>query len=542
MWNGLSRCVAAMGCVSAIGLFSGTVHAEDITPESVAGKNIKTAEDFIRATGNVALADNIEAFLTTGRFSSEDLSGEAGETSAFNNIKLDKLTAAPLTAPLDGAKNFDLVLRLAAVLTHEKKHAHQSLRDKINPWWKEYDAWTAEIFALDEWIKFLRDQWRKTATADNLDHLKSAVDLKIETLNEFTGTQKCFGYPCDAFTSLLDTMKLLRDRLATTKPAGAGDTKVGALIQKADETDQTAKGQSPAPGTPPASPPPGVPTPYGATPTHRVSSCPTCRGKADELNAASDKLADATNVDATQRAALVADVKRLSDELDACEAHCVTKVSVAPPPVVVPRHGLFDGRAVGSGAELFAHAGFPGGTLGVLFSVTDRFDLGASAAPVYDALLETGNFASTASFGMDLRAIARYELLRQRHPRAARARRAWREVRVVRPGDHVGRRPRHRARPGHPRLRARDARPRARGPALLRRRPAPVHPGPHPAGSRLRVSAGRRHRHRRARQRGAFDCDPHRGWRGHDRLCAHRRSDRHRPHLEVRSLGGRSRA
>jgi len=72
--------------------------------------------------------------------------------------------------------------------------------------------------------------------------------------------------------------------------------------------------------------------------------------------------------------------------------------------------GVLNGRTLGSGGGgVFARGGYPGFTAGALFGIVDKVDIGASAAPVYNALLETGGF--TAVFGLDLRAIGRFQIV-----------------------------------------------------------------------------------------------------------------------------------
>jgi hypothetical protein len=72
--------------------------------------------------------------------------------------------------------------------------------------------------------------------------------------------------------------------------------------------------------------------------------------------------------------------------------------------------GLYTGRTLGSGGGgVFATGGYPGFSAGVLFGVHDKIDIGVSAAPVYNAFLETRNF--TTNFGLDLRAKVRFQII-----------------------------------------------------------------------------------------------------------------------------------
>jgi hypothetical protein len=74
--------------------------------------------------------------------------------------------------------------------------------------------------------------------------------------------------------------------------------------------------------------------------------------------------------------------------------------------------GLYDGRALQSGGEVFVEGGFPGVGLGALFGTSESVDLGLRFTLTYSGLgvYATDNF--TAAVGIDPRVVARFAVVR----------------------------------------------------------------------------------------------------------------------------------
>ena len=232
--RGAAALAVAVACVAAIPV----ARAEVIEPDSVAGQNIQVAASFVRANGNPKLANNILEFLAKGYFSRESMTGKVGNTSAFNNIDLDPSVVTPAAGnSIKGQPHY--VVQLAAVLTHEKRHAHQHVWDKIGESFKEFDAWTTEIIEEDNWIQSLNKKYHETNDPADLAMLKEATDTKAETLREFIEDQNCFGYGCDVWKKLREAILALR-KVYPEKAPKSEDKRVGMLIDKARNTELVA--------------------------------------------------------------------------------------------------------------------------------------------------------------------------------------------------------------------------------------------------------------------------------------------------------------
>ncbi len=232
---GTAAAVAAAVAIAAAAL----ARAEVIEPNSVAGQNIQIAAHFIRANGNPKLANNILEFLAKGYFYRESLTGKVGNTTAFNNIELDPGVVTPAAG--NSIKNSPhYVVQLAAVLTHEKRHAHQHVWDKIGESFKEFDAWSTEIIEEDNWIQALYKKYEGSSDPADLAMLKELLDTKAETLREFIEDQNCFGYGCDVWKKLRQAIIELRQALPPEAPRKSEDRRVGMLIDKAQKTEQVA--------------------------------------------------------------------------------------------------------------------------------------------------------------------------------------------------------------------------------------------------------------------------------------------------------------
>lgn len=237
--------VLAAAVVIAVATIA-AARAEVIEPDSVAGKNIQIAAHFIRENGNPKLANNILEFLAKGYLSRERLSGKVGATSAFNNIDLDPSVVTPAADNLI-ANSPHYIVQLAAVLTHEKRHAHQHVWDKIGESFKEFDAWSTEIIEEDNWIGSVYKKYDGSTDPADLAMLKELLDTKAETLREFIEDQNCFGYGCDVWKKLREAIVDLRKLLPET-PRKTEDKRVGMLIDQSKKTEQVAL----LPTTPPA--------------------------------------------------------------------------------------------------------------------------------------------------------------------------------------------------------------------------------------------------------------------------------------------------
>jgi hypothetical protein len=224
--------------IVAASLTASAAHAEVIEPDSVAGQNIQVAASFIRANGNPKLANNILEFLAKGYFYRESMTGKVGNTSAFNNIDLDPSVVTPAAGnSIKGQPHY--VVQLAAVLAHEKRHAHQHVWDKIGESFKEFDAWTTEILEEDNWIQSLNKKYDESHDPADLALLKEATETKAETLREFIEDQNCFGYGCDVWKKLREAIVELR-KVYPEKAPKSEDKRVGMLIDKAKNTERVA--------------------------------------------------------------------------------------------------------------------------------------------------------------------------------------------------------------------------------------------------------------------------------------------------------------
>ena len=130
--------------------------------------------------GNTALADNIVEFLNKGYFSWRSFgSGDTrlANTTAFNDIELDPQVVGT-DVSFEGKAYY--VIHLAAILTHEKRHAHQHWWDKISESNKENDAWTTEILEVDDWIHVLYMKYLKSHKPEDKSWVSAAVDYKLK--------------------------------------------------------------------------------------------------------------------------------------------------------------------------------------------------------------------------------------------------------------------------------------------------------------------------------------------------------------------------
>ncbi|MBI3675237.1 MAG: hypothetical protein HY243_01295 [Proteobacteria bacterium] len=245
----MARLSAAVAILAL--LLSSPVLAKDVvTADSVAGQNITAAANFIRDNGRTDVADNIVDFLKREKFYTDNINepGTSAKTSSLSNITIDKTQAAPLTKALDPDKQLRLLAGLAAIIFHEKVHAHQG-------WGKflsesgEYDAWTQTIYEIDRWVYHARAKYDRSHDKKDLAKMGELVDVKVTELQGFI-ENKCFGGNCALWQDLLDTIKKLagavekeKNRLAMApapNPPKANDGRVGMLVDDAGKKDQVA--------------------------------------------------------------------------------------------------------------------------------------------------------------------------------------------------------------------------------------------------------------------------------------------------------------
>ena len=133
----------------------------------LARSNIGVVIAFLRSVGHSLEADNIQAWLDGGKITmDEDLGDDTGaETDGDGNIVIRKLDLA--TVDLSRAPRlrlFSAIADLAALLVHEKVHAHQNapnlileirfkLSTSTNIW--ELEAYYREIDVRVEWMRWL---------------------------------------------------------------------------------------------------------------------------------------------------------------------------------------------------------------------------------------------------------------------------------------------------------------------------------------------------------------------------------------------------
>lgn len=157
----------AMAALIALASVSSSVMAAPEELSDLARSNIQVAIDFLKWVGHSLEAENIQAWLDDGKIDmDEDLGAKTlAETDSEGNITLraDQVTMSPLT----GASRIELfshIADLAALLVHEKVHAHQTfpnwpmemrfaLSTSTNIW--ELEAYYREIDVRVEWLKWL---------------------------------------------------------------------------------------------------------------------------------------------------------------------------------------------------------------------------------------------------------------------------------------------------------------------------------------------------------------------------------------------------
>ncbi|MDQ6767428.1 MAG: hypothetical protein M3Z41_06425 [Candidatus Eremiobacteraeota bacterium] len=184
-----------------------------VTPDSVEGKNVQAAVDFIEKYGDPKRAANIKKWLKDGKIFWSPSQAENGDTSGSGNITISKqiirndTNARTRSTPFDPDKDFDAVAQLARSLVHEKVHAHQN--DLWIMWSNlpgktphEYEAWTVTLNEMDDWLKALYKEYRALPTTkfrERLKLLKHMLDIVIAKqtyLAEFINAG-CFGYTAD---------------------------------------------------------------------------------------------------------------------------------------------------------------------------------------------------------------------------------------------------------------------------------------------------------------------------------------------------------
>ncbi len=176
------------------------------TPEY---ENVQAAIDFLNQMGFTDVAKNLDEWLKKGKVGSHT-GGDPGATGVTGNISARTDFINPSTAQ-DNAGNrvsinksalkamdkFEMIAKLAAVLLHEKVHAHQPdwyiVGSNLNNSWTggarlhELEAWQTELWALDAWIVNMAKVTK--------DYQKAIVliRIKVDAINSLLGT----GYAGD---------------------------------------------------------------------------------------------------------------------------------------------------------------------------------------------------------------------------------------------------------------------------------------------------------------------------------------------------------
>lgn len=133
----------------------------------LAKSNIRVAIDFLRWVGSNNYADNAQAWLDAGKIKmDEDLGDNTGaETDEEGNITIRKndVAGADLSES-PRIEMFEVIAKLAALLVHEKVHAHQgpihwtetiAYSLSISSDYDEVVAYISEILVLKRWIDWL---------------------------------------------------------------------------------------------------------------------------------------------------------------------------------------------------------------------------------------------------------------------------------------------------------------------------------------------------------------------------------------------------
>jgi len=191
-----------------------------ITPTSIEGQNVVAAAELMVEFGFTAEAANVQQWLNDGKiFRAELDGGTMGETNPLTKkITIDTGTLPNFSLDRNNRLHFSWLLSLAAVLIHEKVHAHQS-------WWylycstfnylygildvsaggrehpAEQDAWTKDLAFLDQVINILkqriREEWEGSASWEMLLQLNrelwEALNLKIQSIRAYYDDEN-YGY------------------------------------------------------------------------------------------------------------------------------------------------------------------------------------------------------------------------------------------------------------------------------------------------------------------------------------------------------------
>lgn len=190
-------------------LFIGSAYGQQIGPDSLEGKNIKAAAEFLRAMGEGNTSDAIIARLKNGDFYSESpTDGSIAETSLFNNTKITPGTVRPSSQPIERSLYQEALL--AATLFHEQQHVKQLQTPTSRAGnEKEHQAWTLTLDAVEKWREIAEKECREK-NSDNpkdCEDLRDLNELSKDLLNDFVNEHKCYGKPCDRWKTRLGVVE-----------------------------------------------------------------------------------------------------------------------------------------------------------------------------------------------------------------------------------------------------------------------------------------------------------------------------------------------
>lgn len=170
----------------ALTSLSSSVKAAPEELNDLAKSNIRVAINFLRWVGNSLEADNIQAWLDAGKIKmDEDLGEKTGaETDDDGNITIRKADVAMVDlAGASRIRMFEFIADLAALLVHEKVHAHQTLpnwileiRFKLST---STDIWDLEAYYREIDV---RVEWHKWLIGEYNDEVR-AYNPKVEAFN-----------------------------------------------------------------------------------------------------------------------------------------------------------------------------------------------------------------------------------------------------------------------------------------------------------------------------------------------------------------------
>jgi len=230
-----------VAALAALALSTPPAPAASEPLNDLAKSNIEVVIDFLRSVGNFLEADNIQQWLDDGKFTmDEDLGQDVGaETDGDGNITVRKADIAMVN--LSGAsrlKMFASIVELAAILVHEKVHAHQAAPNwfhsvafslSLIPDVWEVEAYHREIEVRAEWINWLIDEYNDEVAIYNpkvkefnafAEALKESGEVDKEAMQaSLDKVQKDLKELLDKKNNIVDMIVELLSRLDVLKKA-----------------------------------------------------------------------------------------------------------------------------------------------------------------------------------------------------------------------------------------------------------------------------------------------------------------------------------